>query len=117
MGGLNAFKDLPAFPETHAALRIEMEKIKMITRMAPGTLDVEMGAPVVVPMSIAERANLRKSRGPRALDSRKVQLDASTIAHLDEETRAKVTREQDKLVKKKLQEEHLKHHLTQKGGR
>jgi hypothetical protein len=115
MGGLTAFQDMPPFPDTHVALRREMEKINMVTRMAPGVLEVEMGAPVVAPQEAAERAKMRKSRGPRALDSRMSELDASTTANLNEETRAKLKAANDAIVMRKLQEAHLNHGEMFKG--
>ena len=109
MGGLNAFLGLPAFPDTHRALRREMEKVNMITRCAPGVLDVEMGLPMVAPMTEAERARLRKSRGPRALDSRMTELDASTIANLNEETKAKLKASNEAILRKRLEAKHMTH--------
>ena len=109
MGGLNAFLGLPAFPDTHRALRREMEKVNMITRCAPGVLDVEMGLPMVAPMTEAERARLRKSRGPRALDSRMTELDASTTANLNDEAKAKLKAANEAILRKKLEAKHMTH--------
>jgi hypothetical protein len=109
MGGLNAFLGLPPFPDTHRALRGEMERIKMITRCAPGVLEVEMGLPMVAPMTEAERAKLRKSRGPRAIDSRMTQLDATTTENLTEETRAKLKAANEAILLKRLEATHYTH--------
>jgi hypothetical protein len=92
-----------------------MEKIKMITRCAPGVLEVEMGLPVEQPQTEAERAKLRKSKGPRAFDSRLTRLDEATVANLNDSTRAKLDSANEAIQKRKLEEAHAKHSELFKG--
>jgi hypothetical protein len=61
-----------------------------------------------------QRAKQRKSRGPRAMDSRMTDLDASTTANLNAETLAKVTKANDAVVQRKLKEAHMNHAFSQK---
>lgn len=91
LGGMKAFKSLPAFPSSHREVRAEMAKVGMITKMLPGTLDVAVGV-----------FNTAGKRGKRVRTLDRRVLNLTTASHLTGATLEAVKEAQKEVVRKQL---------------